>query len=60
MKGKKDIWNARLGSSKTPRAYRTECKLGQHGLYAGDEAEWLTNPMGLSCTACIERQRRAA
>lgn len=50
-------FNTRLGSNgKTaPGAYRSQCKLCPHAIYHGQEAVWLTRPMGLSHTPCAEK-----
>lgn len=50
----KGVWNIRLGANGVRRTYRTQCKLGRHAIYDGDAVEWLTNPIGLSCQACVE------
>jgi hypothetical protein len=57
MSDKRSVWNTRLGSNGPQRSYRTQCKLGRHAIYAGDPAEWMTSPMGLSCQACIDKAK---
>lgn len=37
------------------RDYRTNCKLCPAGVYTGQPAVWLTQPMGLSHVDCARR-----
>lgn len=56
-----DESRARRGRKQAAR-YRTDCKIGRHVIAEGQDAVWLTDPMGLSCRACADRvgQGRAA
>lgn len=37
------------------RVHRSSCKLCPEGVYTGQPAVWLTDPMGLSHAACAQR-----